>query len=388
MTDFGLGILGAGGFATFLAGAVADLPGVRIVAVADRDEHRAATLAAQHGATALPGWAELVADERVDIVVVATPPSSHAEHTIAAVRAGKHVFCEKPLATTAADADAVLAAVQNSGRLLLVDHVLRYNPLLRALESLVAAGLLPPVQRLAMENDAADEDLPPEHWFWDAEVSGGIFVEHGVHFFDAARTLLGTDPMQVQALGARRPSGVLDSVAATVLHPGGALASYAHAFTHAHRAERQLMRIDFGTAEARLTGWIPLSAEVTVWTDDAGVAGLSGVADPFAVPGFPLTGKEIATIDVIRDAGRPTAMARGVEHVVPHEVRLRLELGGPGDKPRIYAGCVRAAMDDLLRCARHGGSPVADVHAGRSAVLVASAATDALHDGRTHPVGS
>ncbi|MBQ0906006.1 Gfo/Idh/MocA family oxidoreductase [Micromonospora sp. U21] len=66
--------------------------------------------------------------------------------------------------------------------------------------------MLGPVRRLAFENDASDEDLGPEHWFWDERASGGIFVEHGVHFFDAADALVGSTPESVQGMLGHRPA--------------------------------------------------------------------------------------------------------------------------------------------------------------------------------------
>lgn len=384
----GVGLIGAGGFGTFLAAAIEDLPGVRLDAVADTDAERAKLLAARHGAAAVRNCGELLARDSVGVVAIATPPHDHADQALAALAAGRPVFCEKPLAMTLADADRVRAAVARSGRVLVVDHVLRYNPLLRVIGELREAGLLGPVQRFSFENDAADEDLPEGHWFWDQSRSGGILIEHGVHFFDAASMLIGTEPERVQALGFRRPGGTLDSVVATAAHPGGVSATHAHGFTHAHRAERQLMRIDFGAAEARVHGWIPLRAELDIWTGDHGAAFLDQFArrgaGVFETVGYQCAGREVLTVTVERSAGAARATGRGRVHDIPHHARVDLALGPPADKQRVYAGSVRAAMADLARCAVTGGRPAADVHAGWHAVRTAAAATAALHDGRTH----
>ena len=140
-----------------------------------------------------PTGATLLTDDGVDVVAVVAPPDRHAEITLAALDAGRHVLCEKPLATDLGSRTDRRGAAEASDRVLVVDHVLRYNPLLQALV-LLQDELLGPVQRFSFENDASDEDLPPGHWFWDEAVSGGIFVEHGVHFFDAAHLLLGSTP--------------------------------------------------------------------------------------------------------------------------------------------------------------------------------------------------
>ncbi|HEY0700559.1 MAG TPA: Gfo/Idh/MocA family oxidoreductase, partial [Micromonospora sp.] len=307
----------------------------------------------------------------------------------------RHVFCEKPLATVEADATAVRDAVAASDRTLVVDHVLRYNPILRALGRLRtglfdggAGGLLGPVRRLAFDNDASDEDLGPGHWFWDEAVSGGIFVEHGVHFFDAANALIGTVPKAVQGMVGQRPgTDLVDLAVATTRHPGGVLASFAHGFSHAHRCERQLMRVDFGTAEARISGWIPVHATVELWTDDAGAATVEGLPDRagelFAVPGHRLGDRAAVEVAVHRHAGPERARERGRERRLPHRCRITLDLGGEAAKPRVYAESVRAAVLDLVRCARTGARPVAGVTEGWTAVLVAAAARRSAREQRT-----
>ena len=390
-TALGIGVVGAGGFARFLAGAVADLPDVRLVAVADSDPTRAADLATAVGARAVTRWEDLLTDPGVDVVAIMTPPSSHAAMAAAALEAGRHVWCEKPLATDAADAAEVLAAAERSGRVLVVDHVLRYNPLLRALGRL-QGSLLGPLQRFAFENDASDEDLGADHWFWDEATSGGIFVEHGVHFFDAAHLLAGTLPETVQAMSASREDGTVDLVGATTRHPGGLLAGFTHGFSHAHRCERQLMRLDHGTAEVRVEGWIPVRAVLDGWTDDAGadlVAGMpQRVTELFSVDGHRLGPDADITVDVRRDAGSTTAVGRGSTHVVPHHVRAELTLGGPAAKERVYAESVRAAVADLVRCVATGATPQSGAREGWAAVVVADAARRAAADGTTidlHP---
>ena len=81
-----------------------------------------------------------------------------------------------------------------------------------------------------------------------------------MHFFDAAAMLLGRPVTSVQASAARRTgTGLVDLVSATVHHGRDVLATHTHSFTHAHRCERQLMRLDYGAAEARVDGWIPIA---------------------------------------------------------------------------------------------------------------------------------
>lgn len=377
MTDLSTALVGAGRFATFIADAARDLPGLAWTAVADPDHDRAEALAARLDVKPVGMWQDVVADPAVEAVVVATPPATHAPIVRAALSAGKHVFCEKPLATDVAEARALAELATQQGRVLVVDHVLRYNPLLRALLPL-RDGLLGPVQRFCFENDAADEDLGADHWFWDELRSGGIFVEHGVHFFDAAAMFIDEPATTVQASAARRtPDAPPDLVSATVTHGFDVLATHTHGFTHAHRCERQLMRIDHGNGEVRVEGWIPVTADIDAWTDDTGVS----AAERFAAD--PPDGLAV-TLETTRDAGPPHARGRGRDLTVPHHNHLHLSLGGPAAKQDVYAASVRAAVADLVRCAQTGQQPVSNAWTAAAAVAVARAATTAATTG--HPV--
>ncbi|MDH6612831.1 putative dehydrogenase [Streptomyces sp. SAI-208] len=381
-------LVGCGAFGTFVLDAIHDLPDVRVAACADPDRQRARTLAGRYGATVHTSVKDVAALDDVDVVVLATPPAAHADAAVAALRAGKHVFCEKPMALTVEDAARIEAESRRSRGVFVVDHVLRYNPVLRLLRRLGQEQLLDPLRRFAFENDASDEDLGDDHWFWDEAHSGGIHVEHGVHFFDAANALMGSEPLQVQGTEVRREGGPVDIVVATAVHPGGAVATHTHSFTHAHRAERQLMRLDYGFAEARVTGWIPTYATITAWTDEAGAVRWEAVparaAELLSVPGLRPHGQERITVSVTRDAGSGApARGRGVTRHVPHRVDCVVDLGGEERKQHVYAESVRAAMSDLLHCAVHGGTPQADATAGLTAVAVARAATRSAHSGRT-----
>ena len=110
---------------------------------------------------------------------------------MAALRAGKHVICEKPLAMTVAQADEMIAEAQAADRLLVANLMQRYNPLSDAVGRLVESKVLGEPLHGSFENYASDENLGPDHWFWDRSKSGGIFIEHGVHFFDLFAGWLG-----------------------------------------------------------------------------------------------------------------------------------------------------------------------------------------------------
>jgi predicted dehydrogenase len=386
----GLGLVGAGRFAGFLAAAAEDVPGLALRAVTDSDSAAAARLADTHSARSATGLRDLLDDSDVDVVAVATPPSSHPGVARSALSAGKHVFCEKPLATALTEARDLVGLAARSGRVLVVDHVLRYNPLLHAL-TVLRGELLGPVQRFSFENDASDEHLPRGHWFWDDDVSGGIFVEHGVHFFDAAHLVVGSTPLSVSAVEAHRADGTADLVSATAVHPGGVLATHTHGFSHPDRCERQHWRLDHGAAEVTVEGWIPLRAQVDAWTDDAGAELAARLpartGELFAVPGHRLGPGASVTAVVHRDAGPAGAVGRGRTMRLPHRVRVDLVLGDEDAKPRVYRESVRAALTDLVRAAHDGSPPRSGPAEALAAVAVATAARRAAAEERHVPVG-
>ena len=361
-------MVGCGRFGEFCLTAFATIPSLSLIGVTDRDQPRAEATAEAFGVAAYSDYLALLADPRVQVVAINTPPALHAPMTLAAAAAGKHVFCEKPLATTIGDAAAVLRAVRDARVRLAVDYVMRWNPLyglLRHLASLPAGNgrLLGRLRRFALENDAADEDLALDHWFWDEAISGGIFVEHGVHFFDVGDWLMGSHPLAVQALQVRRPGGgVIDTVAATCSYDGGGTASFLHAFTHPNQAQYQGVTLDWGFAHGQLTGWIPVGLELEVWTDDQGLEVLEGLAttsaEGFRVPGYRLSGDERVEVSRVEAyENRAAWRARGESKEVSHRVRVRGSLGGEPAKPYVYRESIRAGMVDLVSAIVEDRSP-------------------------------
>ena len=114
-----------------------------------------------------------------------------------ALRAGKHVLVEKPTALRTKEADELLAVADERDLLLATNLMQRYNPLADAVQGLLDRKPLGELIHGYFENYACDEQLTPEHWFWDRSKSGGIFIEHGVHFFDLFAGWLG--PGRVEA---------------------------------------------------------------------------------------------------------------------------------------------------------------------------------------------
>ena len=270
-TPLGMGLVGAGGFGTFCLQAFAEMREVSVVAVADRDLERAAAIAPP-GAAVYGDLATLLADPAVDIVHIATPPAQHGAQARQAAEAGKHLFVEKPLAISLDEARNVVRAARRAGVKLSVNYVLRWHPLHQLAAALVHAAALGPLQLFSLENFATDDRLPPEHWFWDPAQSGGIHVEHGVHFFDLCNHLAGQSPTAVSGSAQRRDDGRLDRVAATVIYGDRLLATFYHSFNQIGRFERTTIRLGCARGRLQLDGWIPTRLSVDGVVDENGLA--------------------------------------------------------------------------------------------------------------------
>jgi predicted dehydrogenase len=133
----------------------------------------------------------------IDLVVVATPTYLHAAHVIAAARARKHVFCEKPLARTLAEAEAMVRACDEAGVTLAVGHVVRFFPEYRRAKELLDAGSLgrPAMATMTRGNFAVGS---ARGWYLDPDKSGGVVLDLMLHDLDTVRWWFG-EPSRVYA---------------------------------------------------------------------------------------------------------------------------------------------------------------------------------------------
>jgi len=190
----GLGLIGAGGtFGTFIQSALRDVEGGRLAGIADVNEkalqEARQKLGVEHAYT---DWRQLIADDEVGAVIVATPPFTQHEIARAVLERGKALFLEKPGSVAPEDLRE-LVDLQRSKRVrATIDYVMRWNPLLDVVRDICRGGWLGALRSMQFVNYAQDETLPKGHWFWDRSKSGGIFVEHGVHFFDLYGEIAGS----------------------------------------------------------------------------------------------------------------------------------------------------------------------------------------------------
>jgi myo-inositol 2-dehydrogenase/D-chiro-inositol 1-dehydrogenase len=197
------------------------LSGARVTAVSDLDAARAAVVADRAGGARVhPTGADLVAAADVDAVLVASWGPTHAEHVLAALAAGKPVFCEKPLASTTADCERILAAEVAAGRRLVqVGFMRRYDPAYRALKAVVDGGSLgPPLLFHSVHRNAS----VPAHYTSDMSIT-----DTAVHDVDVSRWLLGDEVVAVDVrrprVSSRAPAGLADPLLVLLETGRGAL---------------------------------------------------------------------------------------------------------------------------------------------------------------------
>ena len=197
---------------------------------------------------------------------IATPPFLHYAQAKAALLAGKHVIVEKPLTVTLEQADEIVPLARDTRRLLVTNLMQRYNPLFMHVKALVDSKLLGDVLHGTFENYASDEGLGQDHWFWDRTKSGGIFIEHGVHFFDMFAGWLGGGVVESAGRVLRPGSGIEEHVHCTARY-GDVPVTFYHGFTQAGRMDRQELRLLFERGDVTLREWIPTQAVVRTAVD-------------------------------------------------------------------------------------------------------------------------
>lgn len=171
---------------------------VEVSAVAARDRGRADTFASKHGiGRAYGSYAELLADPAIDVVYIPLPNSLHAEWSIRALEAGKHVLCEKPIASNAAEAEQMAAAASRTGRLLVEAMHWRYHPLAARIREIIDSGVLGPIKRIdawACVPIFGRHDIRYQY-----ELGGGAVMDLGCYAISALRMAAAAEPQVTRA---------------------------------------------------------------------------------------------------------------------------------------------------------------------------------------------
>jgi predicted dehydrogenase/aryl-alcohol dehydrogenase-like predicted oxidoreductase len=225
------GILGPGGIAKAFAGGVAGSRTGTLAAIATRDPGRAGLAETFPGARILAGYDALLADPEIDAIYIAVPHPWHAEWAIKAAEAGKHVLCEKPLALTAFEADAMMHAARKAGTFLGEAFMYRLHPQTLKLVELIKSGVVGDIRMIKSSFGFAMPGFMPEHRLYANDLAGGGILDVGGYPVSMVRLIAGAaagkpfaEPDKVAGVGHLGQSGV-DEWASAVLHfPGGIIA--------------------------------------------------------------------------------------------------------------------------------------------------------------------
>ncbi len=381
-----LGLIGCGAFGRFILKSIAGLQEVNLAAVASRrrssldsalevwNRARRESGLSTGSPQAFTDWADLIKSKRADIVIVATPPALHVPITRLALAAGSHVFVEKPGAVSSNEIETILKDQRLGINRVAVNFVMRFHPYYQFLRGLINSGTLGTVERMRVENEAHG-DLPPNHWFWSEGQSGGILVEHGIHFLDLSLWLLGpARAVQTITVENEREGLIPDRVQATVLHGTGrpdqdTVVEHYHAFTRPLGLNRAETLLTFQKGYVRLQDWVPTSLELHALLDETSLAHIekarpSGVMSLEATP-LPASG---------------CWESRGHGFAATHRVKLRLSRT---DYEGQYRDCIRRSLLDLIGAMNDPATPLtAPIEAAAAALQLAEAAIKAGRIGR------
>ncbi|MFO0960707.1 MAG: Gfo/Idh/MocA family oxidoreductase [Isosphaeraceae bacterium] len=331
--EIGLGVLGCGGFGLFAVQQFVQVPGVKLVGMAGT--HRPASLAAaaRFGVENQDDLDAFFARGDIDLVYIATPPFLHHPQAKAALLAGKHVIVEKPLTMDVAQADELIGIARDRDLLVIANLMQRYNPLFGMVRRLVDCKLLGEALYGSFLNCASDENLPAEHWFWDRSRSGGIFIEHGVHFFDLFNGWFGPGRVVASQTVARPGTSIEEQVHCTARYGESALVDFDHGFHQAGRMDRQELRIVFERGDLALFDWVPTRARIHALADERQTRELCEI-----FPG--------ARIDVEASYGGADRSTRGRGKSIEASQRIDLSYGDGQPKSPLYCRLLRDMMAD------------------------------------------
>jgi predicted dehydrogenase len=351
MKVYNVGIIGFGGFGKFLFNAWSQLDNVQVTAIADIN---AAAIAGLENVTFFIDWKEMILSDNIDMIAIVTEPSTHRVIAEACMRAGKHVLIEKPLAINTSDATSIIKTRDRTGVVAAIDFIMRFNPLLQTIQSLTQQGVFGKLRRVDVENYAQDEQLPPEHWFWHHDRSGGILIEHAVHFIDLIHFLAPSKHLAVNGLKHNRNALQEDQIIANVLYESGLIATHYHSFARPGFFETTDIKLSYDIGDIHLHGWIPLTADVKLLTNEKtkkillsdplfeclNVEPIESATDESRPAGWGISG-----IDTSKD--KHFVRSGGTQYEADEVITGRFRLSH--SKQEVYADCVKSSLLDVLQ---------------------------------------
>jgi len=228
MEQVRIGIIGAGRISHVMCAAHVDVPESKLQGVFDVVRPSAETLAAKFGiAQIFDSYQEMLASDEIDAVLVCTPTFLHEQIVIDAARAGKHVFCQKPMALTVEQCERMNQAAKESGVILQIGFMIRFTPPFVEVKERLDRGEIGDI--IAIRSAVFGWE-PTADWFYDPEKGGGLLIDTIIHTFDLFRWYAG-DVASVYADGGAfvfdgaRRHGTPDNIMCALKFKNGAMGS-------------------------------------------------------------------------------------------------------------------------------------------------------------------
>jgi myo-inositol 2-dehydrogenase / D-chiro-inositol 1-dehydrogenase len=238
-------MIGVGNRGSFLLQGVLRQPNAKVLALCDIKADRldkAASAAAKDNPATYADWRQVIERKDVDAVFIATPPYLHSEMAIQAIKAGKHVYCEKPLGITPSQVRALLDAAKGSNKVFVAGQQLRSQKHLAEAVRRIREGVIGDVIMVKAQRHATT-DIPHDgtsgDWYFDVTKSGGYLIEQSVHNLDLCNWAIGSHPLRACGLGGivlykNDPPGrtIFDCGSITYDYPNGVKMSFTQNVFH------------------------------------------------------------------------------------------------------------------------------------------------------------
>lgn len=349
MKDINIGIIGVGSMGRLHLKNLVAINGCKIIAICDncQESLNKACEIVNRKIKQFNNYGKLLDLKEIDAVIIVTPNYTHREITVAALKAGKHVLCEKPMATTVKDCDDIIEASKNVSKVLQIGLELRYTTMYLRIASFVSHGFIGRVQMMWYKEFRGPFGKKVNDWILKSKKSGGTLVEKACHYFDLFNWIVKAKPVKVVAFG-------------------GQNVEYRDKGSYAKRKDK------WTKVEVIDNAWVIIEYENGVRT----CLGLSLFA-PF--------GKEFE-FGVIGDKGKLEAFhfaqkinlwkknkprKKSYKIIVPSKIKSLSHMGG------IYY-----ELKSFLYSIRNNKKPIVSGEIGRDSVLVAIAAEKSIQEGR------
>jgi myo-inositol 2-dehydrogenase/D-chiro-inositol 1-dehydrogenase len=298
-----IGLIGAGRIAGVHARHLKNNAFARIVAVTDPVTERAQAIATEHGAHVLPSAEAIIAAKDINAVIIASSTETHCPLMLAAVEAGKRVYCEKPLASTLSEAHRTLVALGEAQDHIMVGFNRRFDRNHAAIQQDIARGRLGKVQTVQITSRGPNA-IPSVDYLRN---SGGLFFDKMIHFFDMVRWLTGEEALEIAAFGSViadplfRELGDVDTAMVTIRTVSGALCQIDNARRAVYGFDDRIEV--FGTGGLIESSRITEGSVMRIFDDKVQTEGLP--KDPMIRMAPSYAASIHAFVDFVRDFGMP-----------------------------------------------------------------------------------